>query len=150
MYLVAVSPVAGPYTLVPPTPGEAAVKSITYGLLGALVVLPTVAARSADEDHRVVKRLGGRTATFLGDISYGIFCYHLIVLGVIESLLGYEIFTGGFFRLYVPTVAASIVVATLSFYVVERPLMRWGRRSERRPATSGSELTSATATSTST
>ena len=149
LYLVAVSPVAGPYSLVPPTPGAAASKSIIYALLGALVVLPTVAARSTDEDPPAVQRMGGRTATFFGDISYGIFCYHLIVLGVIEGLLDYEIFTGGFFLLYVPTLAASVVVATVSFYVVERPLMRWGRRNERAPG-NVSELTTARATATST
>lgn len=142
-------PGGGTVLLGPPHPGAAASKSIIYALLGALVVLPTVAARSTDEDPPAVQRMGGRTATFFGDISYGIFCYHLIVLGVIEGLLDYEIFTGGFFLLYVPTLAASVVVAAVSFYVVERPLMRWGRRNERAPV-NGSELTRVRATATST
>jgi len=140
LYLLIVSPIAGPYALAPPTSGQAAVKSFVYGLLGALIVLPTIAARSSAEDPPGVTRLGGRTATFLGDISYGIFCYHLIVLGVIEEIMGYRIFTGGFLKLYLPTLAVTVIVATLSYYGVERPVMRWGRRGETRDHSSAAPL----------
>lgn len=132
LFLVLTSPVAGPYSLIQATPGQAAVKSILYALLAALIVLPTVTALSDEDDPPVVRRLGGRAATFFGDISYGIFCYHLIVLGVLEGLMDYEIFTGGFLRLFVPTLAVTVLLATASFYGVERPVMRWGRRGERR------------------
>ena len=44
------------------------------------------------------------------------FCYHLIVLGVVEEILGYTIFTGGFLRLLVPTLLGSIAVATGSYW----------------------------------
>jgi peptidoglycan/LPS O-acetylase OafA/YrhL len=130
LYLVLISPVAGPYSLVQATPGQAAVKSLLYAVLAALVILPTVAAASASADPPAVRRLAGRTGTFLGNISYGLFCYHLVVLGVVESLLGYPIFTGGFLRLLVPTVLGSVAVASLSYYGLERPVMRWGRRGE--------------------
>jgi peptidoglycan/LPS O-acetylase OafA/YrhL len=132
LYLVLISPVAGPYSLVQASPGQAAVKSVLYAALATLVVLPTVAARTGAADPPAVRRLAGRTGTFLGDISYGVFCYHLIVLGVVEQILGYTIFTGGFLRLLVPTLVGSVAVATVSYYTVERPVMRWGRKGERR------------------
>jgi peptidoglycan/LPS O-acetylase OafA/YrhL len=132
LYLVLISPVAGPYSLVHATPGQAAVKSILYATLATLVILPTVAASSTPADPPAVRRLAGRTGTFLGDISYGVFCYHLIVLGVVEEIMGYTIFTGGFLRLLGPTLLGSVVVATASYFVVERPVMRWGRKRERR------------------
>ena len=133
VYLVAISPVAGPYSLVPPAPGEAVVKSLLYAGLGLLVVLPAVAAPRASDDSLAVRRLGGRTGTFFGDISYGIFCYHLIVLGLIEGAIGFEVFSGGFWTLLIPTLVGTTAVATASFYLVERPVMRWGRRNERNP-----------------
>lgn len=140
LYLVLISPVAGPYSLVQATAGQAAVKSLLYAVVAALVILPTVAAASASEDPPAVHRLAGRTGTFLGNISYGVFCYHLIVLGVIEQFLGYTIFTGGFLRLLVPTILGSVAVASLSYYGVERPVMRWGRRGETRDHSSAAPL----------
>ena len=92
--------------------------------------------------------LGGRLGGFFGDISYGIFCYHLIVLGLVEQALGYQIFTGGFLRLWAPTLAITIAVATLSFYAVERPIMRRGRRAERpTPSPATPETAAASASS---
>ena len=131
LYLVAISPVAGPYSLAPPAPGQAATKSILYALIGVLVVFPAVACPVTADDPPAVQRLGGRVGTFFGDISYGIFCYHLIVLGIVERTIDYTIFTGGFWRLLVPTFVGSTAVAAVSFYFVERPIMRWGRRGER-------------------
>lgn len=132
LYLVLVSPVAGPYSLAQATPAEAATKSFAYGVFALLIVFPAAAGASTATDPSVVRRLGGRSWTFLGDISYGIFCYHLIVLGVLEKMMGYTIFTGGFFTLLLPTLAGTIAVATASYYLVERPIMRRGRRGEKR------------------
>jgi len=133
LYLVAASPVAGPYTLAPAAPGEAATKSLLYALIGALVVLPAVSPLAGDEDPIAVRRLGGRVGKFFGDISYGIFCYHLIVLGLFERAIDYTIFTGGFWDLFIPTIVGSTAAAALSFYFVERPIMRRGRRNESAP-----------------
>lgn len=146
LFLVAASPVAGPYSLTPPTAFEAATKSLVFAAFAFLVVLPATAADGAVP--REVRPLGGRVATWLGDISYGVFCYHLIVLGVLEQAIDYTIFTGGFFRLWVPTVAITLVVASASYYLVERPIMKRGNRG--RPAPVEPQTAVATATSTST
>ncbi|MEO7422607.1 MAG: acyltransferase [Ornithinibacter sp.] len=130
LYLVLVSPIAGPYSLAQATTGEAAVKSFLYGVFALLVVFPAAAGPSTPEDTDAVRLLGGRAWTFMGNISYGIFCYHLIVLGVLEQIVGYTIFTGGFFTLLLSTLAGTVVVASGSYYLVERPIMRRGRRAE--------------------
>lgn len=153
LYLVLISPIAGPYSLAQASPGEAATKSLLYGVLALLVVFPAAVGPSTSEDPNVVRRLGGRTWTFLGNISYGIFCYHLIVLGVLEQVIGYTIFTGGFAKLLLPTLAGTIIVASGSYYLVERPIMRRGRRAERPSRPGGPpavSTTMATATNTST
>ena len=128
LYLVLASPVAGPYGLLPPTAGEAALKNLLYGLFGVLVVLPAVAPRPAGAPSPATRALGSAPARFLGNISYGVFCYHLIVLGLVERKLDFEIFAGGFAQLFWPTLGITLVVATGSYYLLERPIMRWGRR----------------------
>ncbi len=137
LYLVAISPVAGPYSLAQAAPGQSAIKNLLYAAIGVLVVLPTVVAITVRDDPPAVRRLGGRTGTFFGNISYGIFCYHLIVLGLIESTIGFTIFTGGFWKLLIPTLVGTTAVATMSYYFVERPIMRWGRRNERNSSRRG-------------
>lgn len=134
LLLVLTSPVAGPYSLTAPTPGEAATKNLLYGLVAVLIVLPAVGG--SQRTPAPVRTLGGPVARFLGEISYGIFCYHLVVLGLVEQLLDYTIFTGGFVRLLIPTLAGTIAVAALSYYLLERPIMDLGRRNEKtsRPA----------------
>lgn len=129
LYLVAISPVAGPYRLVAATPGEAATKNLLYAVLAALIVLPSTDVRVTFAPGPV-RDLLRRAGTFLGDISYGIFCYHLIILGMAEELLGHTTFGGDFVRLWILTFSGSVAAATLSFYLVERPIMRWGRRHE--------------------
>lgn len=126
LFLVLASPLAGPYSLTAPTPFEAATKNLLYGVFAVLVVIPATA--TADAVPEAVRPLGGRVATWLGDVSYGVFCYHLIVLGLVEQAMGYTIFTGGFFRLWLPTVLATLAVASLSFYLLERPIMNRGSR----------------------
>ncbi len=131
VFLVLASPVAGPYSLALTTPFAAAVKSIGYAVFATLVVVPSVAPRDGTRAG-LASRLAARAGSFLGDISYGIFCYHLIVLGLIEQTLGYQVFTGGFFLLYLPTLALTIAIAAASYSWLERPIMRWGRRIEGR------------------
>ena len=75
--------------------------------------------------------LGGRAGHFLGDISYGVFAYHVVVLGVVERLTGHVVFTGRFATLFWLTLSASVVLATLSYRLMERPIMRRGRRDRR-------------------
>jgi peptidoglycan/LPS O-acetylase OafA/YrhL len=128
LYLVLVSPIAGPYDLSPPTAGQAAVKNLLYGLFGALVVLPALVPGSSAPEPFAIRVLGSGPARYLGNISYGIFCYHLIALGLVERILDFRIFSGGFGLLFWPTLAASVTVATLSYYLLERPIMRLGRR----------------------
>lgn len=132
VYLLVTSPLAGPYDLTAPTPGAAVFKNLAYALFGALVVLPAVAGDSDSRAPAAVQLLGRGPGRFLGNISYGVFCYHLVVLGLVESFLDYKIFSGGFAKLFVPTLLLTVLAATVSYYALERPVMRRGRRGERR------------------
>lgn len=66
----------------------------------------------------------------LGVISYGVYVYHLPCLGVAQKLLGgtdAEL-RGQWIMLAVVGLAISVTVATLSYVIVERPLIRLTRR----------------------
>ncbi len=128
LYLVLATPLAGPFGLSESTILEALVKNVGYGLLGALLVLPAVAPQP---NPKLVRLLGGRAGRYLGDISYGVFCYHLVALGVVERVIGHEVFTGNFGFLWHGTVAIVLPIAALSHRYLERPIIAWGRRSER-------------------
>lgn len=150
VYLIAATPLAGPYNLLPSTGGEAFMKSLLYAVIAAGVVLPAVGL----EEPRMTRFLGGRVGHFLGDISYGVFCYHVIVLALISDALDLGAFTGRFGTRLALTLAVSIVVATASYYLIERPILRLGRRDRRYdvsppPGRSGTSTASATAPSTS-
>lgn len=131
VFALATSTMAGPYDLSPSSPGQAAAKSVLYALLAVLVVFPAVASVDEASEPAWVRALGGRVGHFLGDISYGVFAYHVVVLGMVEILIGHIVFTGGFATLFGLTLSISVVLATLSYRLVERPIMRRGRRDRR-------------------
>lgn len=125
---IAATPIGGSRGLAAAVPGEAAFKNLAYAVFALLMVLPCIAALREGEDAPAARALGGRVGRLFGDISYGIFAYHLLVLELIGPVVGHENFTGGFWRLLLPTLAVTIPVAWVSYRFVERPLMIWGAR----------------------
>ena len=123
LLVIAASPLAGPYNLSPSAPGQAFVKSLLYTGIAACVLFPALTPTA-----RTVRVLGGRVGHIAGDISYGVFAYHLIVLSLVERISRYELFSGRFALLFVPTLLVSTGLAAASYYGMERPIMRLGRR----------------------
>ncbi|PRY61528.1 peptidoglycan/LPS O-acetylase OafA/YrhL [Knoellia remsis] len=123
--VIATSPVAGPYGLEEPTAAEAAFKSLAYGLVGFFIVVPAIVP---SRSTTVGILLGGPVAKYLGSISYGVFAYHVIVLALIDEHTGLGVFTGHFWERLGLTLVLTIPLASASFYWLERPVMRWGRR----------------------
>jgi len=133
---IAGTPVAGPLDLSEPTPGQAAVKAVLYTLIGLFILLPTVTTIAPATEPTAVRALGGRLGSRLGEVSYGLFAYHVIVLAVVDRLPGFGSFQGRFVERLGLTFVATLVVATVSYVVVERPLMAWVRgATSRTPAT---------------
>ncbi|GAA2730215.1 acyltransferase [Pedococcus aerophilus] len=127
-YAFLTTPVAGPLGLTETTPGAAFTKSLAYGLVAALVVLPTVSATRRQDEAGPVRSLGSAPWAFAGGISYGFFLYHVTVLAWLERVLDHRPFDGDFLRLWVGTLLVTAAVASASYHLLERPLMRRGRR----------------------
>lgn len=125
--VIASTPIAGSRGLEAAVPGEAAFKNLAYAVFALLMVLPCVATLRDGEDASAARALGGRVGRWFGDISYGIFAYHLLILELVGPVVGHENFTGGFWRLLVPTLLVTVPVAALSYRLLERPVMEWGR-----------------------
>jgi peptidoglycan/LPS O-acetylase OafA/YrhL len=85
-------------------------------------VLPRVFG--PERDGWVRTQLSGPVLFWLGEISYGIFAIHMLVLNAVFSVLDIAIFTGRFLTVAAATLAVTVVLATLSFYLYERPLLR--------------------------
>lgn len=95
-----------------------------YALVVALILIPATFG-SQGGAHRLLVSAPMR---WLGRISYGIFLWHLIVLAFAFQALQIFYFTGEFAKVAAVTLAGSIVVAQLSWILVEQPIQHWGRR----------------------
>lgn len=122
VFAIACTPIAGPRLLITPSPWEALMKVVLYTISAGFFVLPLV---FGPESAGAVRRgASTRFLVWLGEVSYGIFCLHLIALEVTMDLLGVEPFTGRFRDVFVTTVAFSVLLAAVSYYVLERPFLR--------------------------
>lgn len=122
--LAAMTPLAGPRSLTTDTAGQAVAKGLLYAAIATALVWPAVFGRS-----RVTRAvLANRPMRYLGDISYGLFLYHLLVLDTVMRVLGFPVFSGQVVQVFPLTVAGAGALAAVSFRVLERPLIRLGHR----------------------
>jgi peptidoglycan/LPS O-acetylase OafA/YrhL len=101
-----------------------------YGLIALAVMVPAV-ARSGWP----ARLLATAPLRHLGEISYGIYLYHLLVLALLSrwGLVHLEEVVHPYLLWTICGFAGSVVLAELSWRLVERPLMGLGRR-RRAPA----------------
>ena len=130
VFAVATSPLAGPASIRgdidAPTPSSVLLKNVLYLVAAALVVLPLVLG---PQDQGAVRRvLSGRTGRFLGEISYGVFLWHLAVLEGYTRVRHQQLFTGSWVLTFVIVWGLTLPVAWASYRFVERPLMTWRGR----------------------
>jgi peptidoglycan/LPS O-acetylase OafA/YrhL len=116
-------------------------KHLFYGLFGFFLLLPAV---FGPQRRGVVRRfLASRVMTFLGSISYGIYLWHQTVIDVVMERSGWKLWQVGFVPLFSVVFVVTVVLATLTYYLVERPCQnlargwarQWKNRARRRPLT---------------
>jgi peptidoglycan/LPS O-acetylase OafA/YrhL len=98
---------------------------IFFGVIAALVMLPAVFGHAQREGlaRRVMRN---RVLSWLGLVSYGIFLWHFpILVALAEGGVNDWVPGAAFLVLGTLTLAITIVCAALSYYLVERPLMRF-------------------------
>ena len=109
---------------------------VAFGLIALLLVLP--ATFSGDGPGLYRRLLRHPIPTWLGVVSYGIFLWQFPVLVAALDLGAADWWPAhAFLVVAAVTLAGTIVCAAISYYALERPLMRWGRRSFGSPPPQG-------------
>jgi len=118
---LAATPLGGPYTLQPGTTLTVVARHLLYGAAAAAFLLPAFFAPARGSGW--LRVLAGPIPVYLGTISYGIFLWHLSLMWFVLNVLHWQPFDGGFVVILTLTLAASVVVASASWYLLERPLL---------------------------
>ncbi len=110
----------------PPQPGVIAGKEyvsrqLLYGAVSLFFLLPAMFGEQHRGGVRAFLRL--RPLVFLGTVSYGFYLFHLAVLEKVQDAVGAGPFQGSFWQITALTFAGSLVLASVSFYLVERPFL---------------------------
>ncbi|MEV6300191.1 acyltransferase [Actinoplanes sp. NPDC051861] len=113
---------------------------VILGLFSIAIVTPLVAPGASSRVRDGL--LGNAPMVYLGRISYGVYLWHFAVMhfylqpdtlfgGDSQMILGlYR--EAGFWELQLVTLTGAVLLATISYYLMERPLMNWGERRLRR------------------
>ena len=102
--------------------GQAVTSNLLHLGVATLLVWPLVFGDQSAGWTRHV--LTSRPVVFLGEISYGLFLTHVLVLTGGYALFGRQ-FSGDLGWVFAGTWIAGVAVATVAHLLVERPLRRW-------------------------
>jgi peptidoglycan/LPS O-acetylase OafA/YrhL len=128
-FLLATTPIAGPYTFGEGSWSQAFVRHYLYLAAASFFVLPGFLGTDGWGAWR--RFLASPLMAYLGTISYGIFLWHLFVLETGAHLLGIPGFSGWFWFLWPMTVLGTVAMAHLSYVLIERPSQRYSHSSRR-------------------
>jgi len=95
--------------------GYSLVVFAAFFLLSYLVLVP---------NSMLTKLLSSRILVFVGTISYGFYLFQELVKDVLQSFLGPS---ASHIFLFLPDLAITATLATISFYFFEKPIMRLGK-----------------------
>ncbi|WP_067453467.1 acyltransferase family protein [Actinomadura macra] len=142
LYVVVSTPVTGPVSLQTPDAFWTSLFDLVLsGLCAAALVAPVALAPAGHPALEAI--LGNPVMRFLGRISYGLFLWQTLIIVSWYSAAD-RVFRGDVATDLPLMAAASIAAATLSYYLVERPVQGLARRrSPRGSATSPAEAPAA-------
>jgi len=106
-----------------PNAGELVAKHLLYVSFATLLLLPVIFGR-ATSLHRLLSHPALR---WIGTVALGLFLWHVVVIDVIKHVYG-PVWGADFLWLVVRTLAGGLVLAALSWYLVERPSQRFVQR----------------------
>jgi len=127
LFWLATLPIGGPRDLTLPSGWEWTIKHWLYAFAAAVLLLPLVFA----DGGRIGGVLASRPLRLLGRLSYGVYLWHLGLLLAIQRGLGQHTFGGHFGELFWLTAGSATAVAAVSWYGIERRILRLGQPASR-------------------
>ena len=125
---LAATPLSGSRGLEQQTTGQLLTKHLLYAASATFLLLPAVFGSESRTPLRAF--LESRPMRWLGEVSYGVFLWHLLVLREYYELSGRVTFDGHVLQAIAWVVPVSLLIAWLSFRLVERPALSLKRRWE--------------------
>jgi len=104
--------------------GEVVGRQVTYGLWGLFLVLPAAFGPQRDRGGAVRWFLRTRVARSLGLVSYGVYLWHQFFIDRFQRVTGTPEFSGRFGETLLFVVVGATAAATISYVVVEKPVLR--------------------------
>lgn len=105
------------------------------GVVAALMIIVIVAPLARSETSRLAMLLDVKPIRYVGEISLSAYLWHfpmLLLLGRLGLMAGDD--GPGMVRNIVLLLAATILVATVTYYGIEKPAMNYAKRFRRKPA----------------
>lgn len=99
------------------------------GVVAALMILAIVAPLARGEKTRLAVWLDARPMRYVGEISLSAYLWHfplILLLGRLGLMAGDT--TWGMWRNVVLLLVATIAVASITYYGVEKPVMKWAKK----------------------
>jgi peptidoglycan/LPS O-acetylase OafA/YrhL len=119
-----------------PNDKGAVIEYLLFTAFCLLVATPMIAPKAKSRLINAV--LGNPVSVFLGRISYGIYLLQFLVMNLVlrnGSIFGHAPLTApglrgtvGFWQLEGETLGGTIILAVITYYLLERPILRWGER----------------------
>ncbi len=135
-FALATTEIAGPRFLEARTGAQESIRVLLFSAVALGLLLPLTQRKQEWWGSRA---LSSPSMVWLGAVSYGVFLYQLVALDVAFRLLGYERFTGHFVAVLTVTTTMTLVLASVSWYLLERPILTLAhRRSTTHRAEAGS------------
>ena len=138
LWLLSATQLGTPRNVAAPSFWQWTTEHVLYGLAAFFTVLPVALG---NPDRRRV--LGSRPAQLLGVTAYGTFLWHLPVMVALQQSFDFRPFGGHFPALVSTTVVGAVACGCLSWFLLERPMLRYGSEPWR-----GSPATNVIATAT--
>jgi peptidoglycan/LPS O-acetylase OafA/YrhL len=117
---IASTSVIGPRGLTAPTAGQFATQLVVYLGVALMILIPLIFG----PQHRLRSFVGSRPMSWLGTLGYSLFLWHPFVLEMVYRVTGWKIFSGRLLSVYAMTLAGGLLLAMISYFVVERPVIR--------------------------
>jgi peptidoglycan/LPS O-acetylase OafA/YrhL len=120
-WLTTTKGLGGPFDLTGATAAQGMLKHITFSVVATLLLLPAIFGEPGAGWRKWAL---SPVMRWLGQISFGVFLWHPILMETIRRILGLTVFGGGFWVTLVLTLIVSLIAGTLSWRYVEEPAQR--------------------------